>query len=254
MNTIDTYRKELNFRDLGGLETYDGRRVRNGFFYRGVRLSAFTDEELEIFKSLKIRTIMDLRSLAEIQSDPDPELEGSTYIPHSGLSVEGSEDIDWSPTGMSKTGAAGQDQLRQIQEYNKKIPINNEAYRIMMKEIKAGRVPIYLHCFTGKDRTGVAAMIILLALGVKDEEIRKDYLISNEYYADILEEKRRDIDKEKEPEHYKLKTIMFGVLEETYETIMNSIKEKYENFDEYIKKEFAFSDEELAEFRNRYLE
>ena len=43
----------------------------------------------------------------------------------------------------------------------------------MMKEVEEGKLPIYFHCMTGKDRTGVAAIILLLALGVKKEEILK---------------------------------------------------------------------------------
>ena len=171
----------LNFRDLGGLESSDGRRVRHNFFYRGAGLAYFDEEELKEFRKLKVKTIMDLRSLYEIRTIPDPLIEGASYIRHNGLIVRGSEDIDWSPAGMRKIGGAAEKQLEQIRGYYRMIAFDNEAFRIMLNEIWEKHVPIYFHCMTGKDRTGVGAMVILLALGVKDEEIRKDYLLSNLY-------------------------------------------------------------------------
>ena len=170
MSIDQRFNDALNFRDLGGLKSKDGRKVRNGFLFRGAGLAYFNEKELEEFGKLKVKTIMDLRSLSEITTIPDPVIEGASYIQHNGMTVEGSEDIDWSPTGMRKIGGAAEKQLKQIRGYYKTIALNNEAYRIMLKEIEDRHVPIYFHCMTGKDRTGVGAMIILMALGVKEEE------------------------------------------------------------------------------------
>ena len=45
----------------------------------------------------------------------------------------------------------------------------NKAFRSCFRALEAGETPILFHCTSGKDRTGVAAMPILLALGVPDE-------------------------------------------------------------------------------------
>ena len=256
MSIDQRFHDALNFRDLGGLESKDGRRVRHGFFYRGAGLAYFGEEELEEFRKLKIKTIMDLRSLIEITTIPDPAIEGATFIQHNGLAVEGSEDIDWSPAGMRKIGGAAEKQLEQIRGYYKTIAFSNEAYRIMMKEIWERHVPIYFHCMTGKDRTGVGAMIILMALGVKEEEIRKDYLLSNLYRKEILEESLADIKEEAKdhPELKKLITIQDGVLEETFDTVMNTILERYENTDTYLEKEYSLDAEKRQKMRDFYLE
>lgn len=256
MSIDQRFNDALNFRDLGGLESKDGRKVRYGFFFRGAGLAYFNEEELEEFRKLKIKTIMDLRSFIEIVTIPDPEIEGAAYIQHNGLVVKGSEDIDWSPAGMRKISGAAERQLEQIRGYYRTIAFNNEAYRIMLKEIWEKHVPIYFHCMTGKDRTGVGAMIILLALGVKDEEIRKDYLLSNLYRKQILKESLADVETEAEghPELKKLITIQDGVLEETYDTVMNSILERYGNFDVYLEKEYGLNEEKLQKMRDFYLE
>ncbi|MBQ5805442.1 MAG: tyrosine-protein phosphatase, partial [Erysipelotrichaceae bacterium] len=140
MSIDQRFNDVLNFRDLGGLKSKDGRKVRHGFFFRGAGLAYFSEEELEEFRKLKVKTIMDLRSLSEITTIPDPVIEGATYIQHNGLIVEGSEDIDWSPAGMRKIGGAAEKQLEQIRGYYRTIALNNEAYRIMLKEIEERHV------------------------------------------------------------------------------------------------------------------
>ena len=45
--------------------------------------------------------------------------------------------------------------------------------------LDAGETPILFHCSAGKDRTGVAAMLILLALGASDETICADFVQTN---------------------------------------------------------------------------
>ena len=250
------FRNIQNFRDLGGLETDDGFRVRKGLFYRGAGLGYFSEEELEEFSKLGIRTIMDLRSSMEMKELPDPEIAGARFIAHDGLSVKGSEDIDWSPEGMRKIGGEADEQLAKIRDYYQRIAFGNRTYQIMMKQIVDGELPIYFHCATGKDRTGVAAMIILLALGVREDQIRNDYLLSNVFRKKILEDslaKVADIAKD-HPEINELITIQDGVLEKTYETVRSSILERYGTFGEYLKAEFSLDEDTIKALKDRCLE
>ena len=98
-------------------------------------------------------------------------------------------------------------------------------------------------------------LIILMALGVKKEEIRKDYLLSNTYRQKILEKtlaKVADIAKE-HPEINELLTLQDGVREKTFDIVISSIKEKYGNDREYLYKEFALDEETLNGLREKYL-
>ena len=126
----------------------------------------------------------------------------------------------------------------------------------MLNEIWEKHVPIYFHCMTGKDRTGVGAMVILLALGVKDEEIRKDYLLSNLYRKQALEESLAEVEVQAKdhPELKQLITIQDGVAEETYDTVMDSILNKYGNFDAYLENEYGLDEEKCRKLRDFYLE
>ena len=58
----------------------------------------------------------------------------------------------------------------------------NSQYRRMFKQLLAGNVPLAFNCSAGKDRTGVAAALILTALGVSRETVIQDYLLSNCYF------------------------------------------------------------------------
>ena len=250
------FRDSLNFRDLGGLKTKDGKTVKYGYFYRGAGLNFFTKEELDAFKKLKIKTIMDLRSNHEMTEHPDPVIEGVLNIQHSGLTVKGGEQIDWSPDGMRKTGDAAKDKLKQIEGYYRSIALDNEAYRVMVNKIVEERLPIYFHCASGKDRTGVGAIIIGFLLNVKLDEIKRDYLLSNEFLKEMIDKKMEDNKEgiEKSPELKALLMLYDGVREETFDIIMDSIFSKYSTYEEYLEKEFNLDINTINYLREKYTE
>lgn len=68
-----------NFRDLGGFLNHDGQTVAWNRLYRADGLSALSDRDLELFRKLGIRTIVDLRSAPEQESMPDKVPRGVTY-------------------------------------------------------------------------------------------------------------------------------------------------------------------------------
>ncbi|MDD6439471.1 MAG: tyrosine-protein phosphatase, partial [Lachnospiraceae bacterium] len=179
-------RDEINFRDLGGYRSSDGRMIRQGCFYRSGGLYKMNDSELAFLKSLQIRTLLDLRTKAEAAKKPDPVLPGVTVLQHSGVVSAGGEEIDFSPAGMKLLGEAGLTQIENMHQYYRMMPFHNEALHILMKEVICGNVPVLFHCATGKDRTGVAAMILLLLLGVPEQTVLQDYLLSNFYRRDVI--------------------------------------------------------------------
>lgn len=248
------FRDSLNFRNLGGLKTNDGKTVKDGLFYRSGSLNFFNDKEMEHFKKIGIKTIIDLRSNHEIKQYPDPELEGINFIEYSGLVVKGAKEIDWSPSGMKKIGGEATEQLSKIEHYYTLIAFDNEAFRLMVKEIVEGRVPILFHCASGKDRTGVAAMVVEMLLNVTKEEMRKDYLLSNDYRKEILDESLDEVKQiaKDHPEINTLITMQQGVVERIFDVVMESIENKYKSYDEYIMTEYNLSKEKLEEIRSKY--
>jgi len=164
-----TFSTVFNFRDLGGLVGIDGRIVHCGRLYRSDSLHRLTEEDSEKLTSLGVRTVLDLRRPIEITRDGRvPDLPGITYFNlhpiHREWNMghyEGHPEryladryLDMAEEGVDGFGAA----LRLISD--------------------ADRAPVVMHCFAGKDRTGVLAALTLALLGVSDAEIMADYAAS----------------------------------------------------------------------------
>ena len=250
----EPFRIELNFRDLGGYEARDGRHIKHGLLYRCGSLNFFTPEEIEELKEYHIHTVLDLRSERECLKYPDPEMEGVIFIQNSGVISQKDGQINFSPEGMKKTGEKGRDQLEKIKGYYEDIPYKNRAFQRMFDEIRAENVPFLFHCASGKDRTGVAAILLLLALDIPEETIREDYLLSNYYKQEDIKQELEGINQEEEPELYELILMLYGVSETVFNIVLNDIHRKYDTTEEYLEDNYGLTQEVLKELRDLYLE
>jgi protein-tyrosine phosphatase len=175
----------LNFRDLGGYRTADGRRVRRGKLFRSGSLSKFTDEDCAYVAGLGLKTLIDLRTTDERTREPN-------------LWVEAAPLTYWTRDYDMSFG-----ELRRVMELDlhnpeharkamtalyEQLPFEQApAYRELFQRIADGEIPMVFHCAAGKDRAGTAAALILSALGVPRETVMADYLLS-----DHLVERRRE--------------------------------------------------------------
>ena len=251
---VTSFRKQVNFRDLGGLETAGGRRVKEGCFFRSGGLYQMNDAERELLDRLHIRCILDLRTRAEAEKKPDPVFPGTQLLRHSGLEFANGAEIDFSPAGMAQIGESGLQQLALLKVYYRNMAFGNEAFRIMFDNIRQDNVPLIFHCHSGKDRTGVAAMLILLALDVPRETILKDYVLSNEYLADdIRNELETNREKIKEhPEADELCRMKAGVLESIGNLVLDEIHTRYPDPAGFFAEEYAWDSATLQSIRDRY--
>lgn len=250
------FRDHINFRDLGGYKSQDGRRIKPGLLYRSGGLYLFDQEETEYFLSLGIKYIMDFRTKEETEAHPDPVFPGIEMIRHSGLTTKGGDEIDFSPIGMSKIGKDGIDQLQKLREYYRNIPFDNDAFKNLMAMIVSGEVPLVFHCYTGKDRTGVFAIVLLLALGIDEETVMRDFMLSNYYHRDALVRALTDnADKfEEHPEVKELLTMWFGVSEDIGRSVIQEINTRYGSKEEYFLREYGLDEDAIWNLRDAYLE
>ena len=255
MSITTLFRDHINIRDLGGYQAVDGRRIKSGLIYRSGGVYLMNPDEIETLRSLGIKYIMDLRTSYESNIDPDPILDGIDMVRHSGLVFRGGEEIDFSPVGMSKVGKEGEAQLAALIDYYSGMPFDNEAFRILMEKLKSNEVPILFHCATGKDRTGVAAMIILAALGIPRETILNDYMLSNYYHREtinrILSENKERF--EEHPILEELLSMRTGVTEKIGLSVLDSMYSHYGSIEAYLEKEFGLDEDSLRSFRDNYL-
>lgn len=253
---ISAMHDEVNFRDLGGIRTADGHVIRKGLLYRSGGLYLMNEEEKAYFRSLNIRCILDLRTAKEAEEKPDPVFDGVQVLQHSGVVSTGGEQIDFSPAGMHKIGAEGVDQLHRLEGYYVAMPFHNEAFHVLVKAVQEHNVPLVFHCATGKDRTGVAAMVVEALLGVDEGTILEDYLLSNVYFqrrlAACMEAEADRI--AAHPEAGELLLMQKGVRPEIGEAVISEMKKRCGSLDGYIHQEYGLSDHDVSQIREFYLE
>lgn len=164
-----------NFRDLGGYRGQGGRYVRPGLLYRADSLSKLTGSDLERFRALGVRTVIDLRYPWEIQANGRvPEQQGLTYhncpVEHRPYDQAAlTPDIDpgtYLPHRFMEVAEDGVKELRQALEL------------IASPEPSDTPAPTVFHCTSGKDRTGQLAALVLSLLGVSDDDIIADFALT----------------------------------------------------------------------------
>lgn len=166
-----------NFRDLGGHTAQGGRTVRIGCIFRSDHLGALTAGDASRISQWRLRRIFDLRGIAERVSAL-PTLDGVRV--HS-LPIE--------PTVVQKLTdllAAGHklapaDVAALMQDtYRGFVRNSTHRFATLLEYLLESNEPTVFHCTAGKDRTGFAAALFLLGLGVSRDDVMRDYLLSNE--------------------------------------------------------------------------
>jgi protein-tyrosine phosphatase len=169
-----------NFRDLGGYRTRDGRTTRWGVLYRSGAMNGLTDADFLYLAKLGIRTVCDFRSTEERKAAPVRWPEGQAprvLADDYGMDTMGGADFR-----QAASWTAEQAKAAMAAQYPRMLQTFNGQYRRMFAQLLAGDTPLAFNCSAGKDRTGVAAALILTALDVPRETVIEDYLLSNRYF------------------------------------------------------------------------
>jgi protein-tyrosine phosphatase len=168
----------FNFRDLGGYETADGGRVRWRTLYRADTLHRLDGEDLDLFLDLGLRTVVDLRSQLELDDHGRIRHDGTPVVHHVPMVdvVGGPKRVVERAPG-AEPQSVGEGYVAMVDEGRWAI---GQAVSLLAEP---GALPAVFHCTAGKDRTGILAAILLSALGVRDEDIVDDYMMTGESRA-----------------------------------------------------------------------
>ena len=248
-------RPVLNFRELGGIPVRDGRTVKHGVLLRSGGLHLFTPEETEVLKEYGIAKILDLRGWYSWKKKPDPK--GiAPHVPYDGKTSSGGDAIDFSANGFSLTGERANAKLAQLLEYYCRMPFGYQAFHAMRDVLEQGSAPFLFHCTKGKDRTGIAAMVILYLLGAEEEDILKDYLLSNDYRAEVIAERMEEA-RNTHPEDEGYLHLMFqreGVEEAVGRAVLAGIRSRCGSPEAYAQSEYGWDRAKLEAVRSMWLE
>jgi protein-tyrosine phosphatase len=174
----------VNFRDLGGYGSRDGRCVRWGRIFRSDSLAELTDADLQLIAPLGLRAVCDLRDDSERSRKPSRSLSGEPVPVHAIGFMPHNADQLLADTRLGLLSPAEIEQrVREI--YRRFVIEQADTYSLLLRLLVDGMVPLLVHCTSGRDRTGFASALILMALGVPREAIAQDYALSNDYRRDL---------------------------------------------------------------------
>lgn len=170
----------MNFRDLGGYPTADGRTLSWRRIYRSDGLHRLTRGDVDrIRDELRVTDLIDLRSTAELEADGRGLLEREPIAYHHVPLFDGRP-------GRASLSAEVRE-MTLAERYLGLAEIAKEAIAAVVRIIAAAEGGAVYHCAAGKDRTGVISAILLGSLGVRDELIIADYSLSQQNLDAIIE-------------------------------------------------------------------
>ncbi len=274
-----------NARELGGIRLGDGRRVRRGLLLRTGRLFDASAEDLRrLREDYKLALILDMRDESEVRRTPDPEIPGVKWV-HTPIidfdfmkksiaaKLQGHQEpppevapdrydmettLDrmlWMAREGLKKGDADPGLGTAYASYLD-CPLGREKLGLFFHELAANdRGATLWHCFTGKDRTGIAAGLILEVLGADWETIAEDYETSNLYYTQEVEE-LEEILRRKGAEEELIAPIcgFAGVYRPMLAAAWDYLNREWGGAVGYLTGACGVSEEELETIRARYIE
>src|SRR5215475_10503788 len=168
-----------DFRDLGGYATPVGitrwRRV-----YRSDNLVKATEDDVRQLLDLGVRTVVDLRLNVEIAQRPHPFLKHArVHYLHNPTTTTREDEIG----SMARLA-----RLNFCELYIDMLRRSGATFATLVEVLAdEASCPLVVHCSAGRDRTGVAAALVLAAAGVDFSAITHDYMLSSKCAASLGE-------------------------------------------------------------------
>ena len=247
----------VNFRDLGGYLTADGRRTKWGKLLRSAAHDSITDRDVAFLKSIGLKTVVDYRSTPEEADHPDREIDGVQYLHSRPVEDPGATNI----LNVQQPQMRGvDDAIAMLTGINRTLANSkhaNSVYRdLMLAALDPAQVPIVQHCTAGKDRVGVGSATMLMALGVPRETIIADYLLSNDNQVSVakLGSGKTSGGQAISEEQIKMFEALAKVHAEYLQAFFDEVDNTHGGPESYLKNTLGLTDEQLTQFRAMYLE
>jgi protein-tyrosine phosphatase len=248
-----------NFRDIGGYETADGRRVRYGKLFRSGMLVGVSDDGVATLDVLGIRTVVDLRTQVEVDAlGPDRLPEGTRVVQ---IRIPGAG-ADPMVVEALKTGHFPY--LPDLVAVNRAYITDDAAAfgELLTLLSDSANLPVIIHCLGGKDRTGVSVALLLTLLGVPWSTVREAYLLSNVYFANSAGDQPNSLNQAMERGLGRVpnfgdeesKREFFVLRPEYIDVVIEEITKDGRTFDEFVRNELGLSDATVARLRAEFLE
>ncbi|GLU51337.1 tyrosine-protein phosphatase [Dyadobacter frigoris] len=239
------FKNVINFRDIGGIKTMEGKTVRWGKIFRSDNLAGLKKNEFHKFNDLRIQTVYDLRTANEIKGKEDQLPENVKYVHFS--TVKDNGDLLTKLKSRVLNGEISEEKSIELtlELYKGCVSENLPTVRNLLQQILTSDEPVLYHCSAGKDRTGMTTALILSILKVDRQTILDEYLLSNYYRKDKIEKMLGKVKLAKlVKRHINTKVIEnFMKVDERYlNATFEVIDKKYGGMDSFIKNELQIDD------------
>src|SRR3954449_1225085 len=232
-----------NFRDLGGYPTKDGRTVRWRQIFRSNHLGHLTETDIAALRPLGLKSAFDFRGTEERTA----AMCGLAEIAVHSLPIE--------PTvvaalrgRLAERGRLSPDDALEVMRdsYRNYVHYSTASFRALFAHLVEDHAPLVIHCTAGKDRTGFACALILHTLGVSQDIISEDYLLTNRFY-------RRD------PNHSTdlpddIRQVLGSVQASFLAAAFEAIDADYGDLETYLRDGLGLGKAERAHLEARYLQ
>ena len=245
-----------NFRDYGGWTSALGGHVTTGLLWRSGQHVGASEADLAAVHALDIRTVVDLRGLSERDRNPcrRPDGFGGEVFFYEGETTSSPPHMDVDPDTTTEDFA----RQRMMTVYTRMprnpamITMFSRYLRLLAERDGASLV----HCFAGKDRTGVAAMLLLHLLGVSREDQMAEFLRTNDAPTmQVLASQSIPGIEEKLGRKLDEGAVMalLEVREEYLHTFWREVDEEYGSLDAFLTRTLDVDELLMDRLRSRYL-
>ncbi|WP_129044529.1 tyrosine-protein phosphatase [Companilactobacillus metriopterae] len=238
----------INLRELGDYQTKDGKTIKKNKLLRSGDISRLDDDSLNFLKNYGLKYVVDLRSDQEQLTSPDVETDFYKIFYDSVYPLQGNGDK--LASALNNTPSYLGNIYQSVILDKKGQQAYSYLFDLLLKNDQENQALLF-HCAAGKDRTGIAAMLILRALGVDSETITRDYLLTNLMYSDTATIAKLLNDEHGNEDISKMN--MTKADWDSFRSVFDAIDHYYGSFEEYLDKALNINQNKLNKLKNIYL-
>ncbi|MCR4956711.1 MAG: tyrosine-protein phosphatase [Lachnospiraceae bacterium] len=250
-----------NTRDLGNMQTIHGGRIKEGKLIRSGHLFRMSEEDKTKMETM-VDTVIDFRTKEERQEKPDVVMNGIFYYPIiimdrlvAGVTREEEADQRASRLFLEQPESAKEYMCNMYRSFAEESAVEGYA-RFFQHLLKRKEKATLWHCTAGKDRAGIAALLVEEILEAKKEEIIADYLATNDYIKQEVEAIKQhlmgDESVDKKAADRAL-SYLFGARKEYLDCYYDEINNKFGSFQNFVEQGLCLSASDVEKLREIYL-
>ncbi|TLQ05718.1 tyrosine-protein phosphatase [Pediococcus stilesii] len=251
----------INFRELGGYTTQDGKTTKWNKLIRSGKLAGLSTDDMTFLENYGVKYDVDFRSPEEKSKFPDQVPANAEYTFDPVFPVDetqSTKQTDELQRKMNIDATSGLVEMRRVYRDVINQPHAQKAYRKFFDVLlsnSATNSALLFHCTAGKDRTGMGAVFLLSALNVDEDTIKADYLLTNRASKSFQDGIIMDLKLQNKNSAF-IQSIraLQSVNISYYNSAMDEIKKLSGSMDGYLREYLQLTDHDLTDLKSIYLE